>query len=130
MKYLVMIMLAFAVQKVKGQPDSIIQNRMDFGNTIQCVKIDFNSIACYTNDVDENNDGFIDADEWNNADYGSKGVIELDEAYNEQDVFDPDGDYRYDGILNEDDIYEPGTGGDYDYPDYDLFDDEEDGAFQ
>jgi hypothetical protein len=127
MRYIMIIIMTFTMFKVNAQSDSANKSQKDLGNTIQCAKIDMNSIACYSDDVDENDDGFIDPEEWNDADIRSKGVIELDEAYNEDEIFDRDGDYRYDGILNEDDIFGEG---DYDYPDYDLFDDEEDGAFQ
>ena len=136
LKYIVMICLFAGMRNLaNAQTDNQVKRS---GEQISCAHIDANTLACYSHDVDVNNDGRISDKEWNEADPSQKGIVEMPLMPDEIDVFESDGVYEYedlyeydpdsyidldnyDGVINDEDT---------ERIDFDLFDQEEDGAFE
>ena len=117
------LIMSFAVLTVKAQTDTMNQQSQgQQEKKVSCAKIDNSTLACFSENVDLNKDNKIDADEWNNADITDKGILELENIYEENEVFESDGKYRYD------DLYIPSDTSSMN-KEKELLDDEDDGAF-
>ncbi|HEY8400278.1 MAG TPA: hypothetical protein VIK89_03395 [Cytophagaceae bacterium] len=106
LKYILTLCFLFGFLSIKAQDNQTPSREQP----VTCSYIDAGTLSCYSPNVDTDNDGSIDEDEWTNAEVDSRGIIDLNNTRRERELSTGDrwnnteGLYEEEGLYNNNDI--------------------------